>query len=335
MTYEQFVQEIREDKSRDVYLFTGPEDYLKERSVEALEKALLTPGMVELDEMVFESPDENAVMQACEIVPMMSKKRLVIVKDFSAFTSKGGEGQAEKLVKWLGDFPQTCCLVFYMRESADMRKKLSSAIARRGSVVEFEFLTQNRLEKWIETQSSRRGVSFDRGAPAKLLELAGLGLTRLSGELDKLCDYAGKGGRVTKDMIDELVTPTLEARIFQMIDCLMDGNVAKATGLVNNMLQSGETRIGILFMLTRQMRLMTHIKTLRQEGVPQAQIEKRLDIKSYALRRMDEQARRFPLEKLKGAYIECVDADFNIKSGRLREQAALDRIILLLGDVKK
>lgn len=184
---------------------------------------------------------------------------------------------------------------------------------------------------WLKARAVKAGAAIDPGASEHLVFLAGRDLTRLQGEMDKLTAYAGAGKAVTRQMVEELVPPSLEATVFQMIDCLMERKMARAMELTRSMLQSGETRIGILAMLTRQMRMLTHIKLLKAEGLQMPAIEKQLSLNHYAATRMEKAATRFSACALEEAYRACVEADFAIKRGKARDEDALDQIMFMLG----
>ena len=47
--------------------------------------------------------------------------------------------------------------------------------------------------------------------------------------------------------------------------------------------------------------------------------------------RAQKQAQGYELDELKAAVALCVDTDYAVKSGRLREEAALERAMLVLG----
>ena len=131
--------------------------------------------------------------------------------------------------------------------------------------------------------------------------------------------------------VEKLVAPSLESSVFQMIDFLMDGKMYDAHRLYGALLRSGENRVGILAMLTRQMRMLTHIKRLRAQGTPLREIEEKLSLNHYAATRAQAQAGRMDEARLEEMYRACAEADYDIKRGALRDQAAVDALMLRLG----
>ena len=331
MNWTQFFEELKADKVQSLYLFTGPEAYVKRSALEKLREKLLPPGLEALNESVLEDATAQAIIEACETLPVMADRRLVVARDYAPLLpgkAKAEAEESERLCTWLPTAPESCCLVFLMRDAFDGRKKLAAQLVKLGAQVAFDPLTDPQLEKWLDSQARALGGAIEPAAARQLAFLAGRDLTRLAGELEKLCAYAGPGKAVNRAMVEELVPPSLGATVFQMIDSLMDGQTARAFTLVKTMLRAGENRMGILYMLTRQMRLLTHMKLLKNQGLALPQIEKRLSLNHYAAARMERQMARFTQTQLESAYRACVEADYAIKSGKARDEAALDQLLL-------
>ena len=64
--------------------------------------------------------------------------------------------------------------------------------------------------------------------------------------------------------------------------------------------------------------------------MPQAQMAKALGVPPFALIQLIRRAGRRTMAQLKRQLALCVDADFDIKRGAVREEAALDRLMLAL-----
>lgn len=337
MNHSQFFSDVKAGNILPVYLFTGSEALVKESALRLLGEKLLPAGLEALNETVMESPSAQSIIEACETLPMMCDRRLVVAREIaSLMPAKPNtlDDEAERLIKWLPGAPPSCCLVFFMRDVFDGRRKLSGYLVKMGAQVCFDPLDDIELNKWIKARARARGVNIDPAVANHLVFLAGRSLTRLKGEIDKLCAYAGEGGQVKLDMVEELVPPSLEASVFRMIDSLMDGRAERAFTILRSMLYSGERRLGILYMLTRQMRLLTHISLLKGQGLPMPEIVKRLSLSPKASRLMENQAARFATERLLAGYRACVRAEYRVKSGQAREEAALDELLFTLGPQK-
>jgi len=155
-------------------------------------------------------------------------------------------------------------------------------------------------------------------------------LTMLHGELLKLAAYAGDREAITPQDVDQIATHTAECTVFAMVDALSAGKAKEAFELLGVLLSSGEQRIGILAMITRHYRQMMHLCAMQQERQQQGQMAKTLGVPPFALGRLSKQVGKRTYESLKACVEMCVQADYDIKRGALREEAALDRLMLTL-----
>ncbi len=333
MGWEAFYGEIKKGTVRNVYLFTGQEEYTKENALKQLEKALLPEGMELLNSATYENAPAQQIIEACETLPLLCEKRLVVVKDYAPLLSgkaKDETNEAERLSNWLQNPPQSCCLVFFVRGDADARKKLTAQLTKMGADVRFDALSESQISKWIARSLKPYGKAMDAAAENRLVFMVGRSLTSLEGELQKLLSYVGDRSAITENDVVKLVTPQTEYTVFQMIDRAMAGDSAGAHRLLKSSLERGESRIGIIAMLTRQMRLLTHISFMKQAGARLPEIEKRLELTRYVASLAEKQANRFAPERAKAGYEACVAADYAVKTGRARDEQALDSLMLLL-----
>ena len=83
----------------------------------------------------------------------------------------------------------------------------------------------------------------------------------------------------------------------------------------------------ILFLIARQFHILQQVKELRRQGYDSKFIAAKAGIPEFAVRRNLAQAGRIPLEQLKGAVADCVQAEEDIKTGRLNDRMAVELLI--------
>jgi len=333
MTWQALFEEIKNGTAGGVYLLQGPEEFVKRSAVEKLREAILPAGLEILNETVLEGTGVSGIIESAETLPVMCDKRLVFVKEWALLTgakAKDEADEAEKFEKWLPGSPDTCITVFLLRGEADKRKKIYKAFEKHAKIVTFSYLTDGEIAKWIASRLKPKKKVMKAEAVNALIFLAGRDLTRLSGEVDKLAAFVGEKGEISKEDISSAVTPSAESNVFYMIDALVAGNAKRAYEILNAMLDAGEGPIGILAMITRQLRLMTHVKLMRDEGLPLGEIEKRCALQHFVAQRVYAQCAKLNAKKLEEGYRMGVESDFEAKSGKIRDRAALDRMMFLL-----
>ncbi len=338
MKWNEFFSDIAEGRFRQAYLFTGPEEYVKREALEKLRAAILPVGLEALNETVMEDVNAERIIAAAETLPVMCDRRLVIVRDWAPLMSgksKDEEGETSRMLEWLSSKTDECTLVFYMREDADSRKKLASELNKRGDTVNFDQLTDSEIARWVNSHLKPFKKKMAASAIQQLVFTAGRELNRLDGEINKLVAYTGDRSTIDEMDIDAVVSPSLEYGAFDMLNHLFDGDITGAYRLMGLMLERGGSRIAIIASIARQLRGMSFMALAIENGRNIEETGKQLALNPYAAKVMAQKARSFPSEELEKTYIAAIDSDYAIKSGQMRDSAALDRLFIIISAIPR
>lgn len=336
MKWNDFFSEVKDGNFRQAYLFTGPEDFVKREALEKLRAAILPVGLEALNETVMEDVAADKIIAAAETMPMMCDRRLVIVRDYAPLMSgksKDEENEAKQIFDWLNTPNNECTLVFYMREEADSRKKLATELNKKGFTVNFDQLTDPEIAKWVNSRLKPFKKKMAASAIQQLVFTSGRELTRLDGELNKLIAYTGDRTTIDEVDIDAVVSPSLEYGAFDMLNHLFDGDHQGAYRLLGLMLERGGSRIAIIASIARQLRGMSFMAIASEGGQNVEETGRQLSLNAYATKMMAQRARRYPAAGLEELYIAAIDTDYAIKSGQMREAAALDRLFIKISSL--
>lgn len=337
MTWNEFFQSVKSGQLNSVYLFSGPEEWIKQEALEALRAQLLPPGLEQLNDIVLEGCTAQQIIDAAETMPMMCDRRIVTVRDWAPLLpgkSKNEEEEADRIVKWLDNPPDTCVTVFYLRSEPDGRKKAVTQMKKKATPIVFDYLTDSELAKWASKRLKPLGKKISSNAVNTLIFMAGKELTRLAGEIDKLAAFVEDRTEISENDVKEIVAASLEYNIFELLNRLLEGDMAEAQRMTNSLLQGGQTAIGILAMLSRQLRQLAHVRYSSDAKEPLQRIQELLKLNPYAAKKIAQQCKARPAEVFRALYEHCVQLDYDIKSGRLRDSAALDSVLLKIAATK-
>lgn len=326
MNPNAFAQCVQKGAVKGVYLFEGPEEYLKDQALAGLRKALLPEGMEELNEAVMDNPPTDALIAAAETLPFLADKRLVVVRDHAGLTGRG-EGD-ERLCAYLAQVPDTAVVVFFIRGKADARKKLTAAIKKAGEIVTFARLDEMALNEWIVQAFAGVGKQCSMGVASQLAFTTGTDTALLRAEIDKLAAHAGDRPDITVEDVRTLATRSIECTVFEMVDAVVAGKQGQAFRLMRDMLTSGQDRLGILAMLLRQYRLIQHVKIMQYEKKSPQEIRQGLGVPGFAADRCVAQARGYTGGQVRRAVDICLETEFRVKSGKLNQEGALEAAML-------
>lgn len=333
MDRKEFTQLIKAGTVSGAYLFEGVEENIKSATLSALRKAILPEGMEELNESLMDAPDASAIIAACETLPFLADKRLVIVREHPALT--GRSDADEKLLSYIPHVPESAVLVFLCRGKADARKKLYSAIKKVGGIVSFAPLNDVELNAWVIKAFTGLGKAVSPQTASLLTFTVGTDTALLRREIEKLAALAGDRGEITEADVRAVATRSVECTVFEMVDAVVAGQTAKAFGLLRDMLTTGSDRLGILAMLLRQFRLMQHIKIMQYEKLSPADIKARLGIAPFAAERCMRQAAGYTGGQVKRAVQICLNAEYKVKSGGWNQEGALEAAMLEIFQLKQ
>lgn len=326
MDRKDFTQLIKTGKVQGAYLFEGVEENIKAATLTALRKAILPEGFEELNESLMDSPATDAIIAACETLPFMADKRLVVVREHPALTGRADAD--DKLIAYIPQVPESTVLVFIAQGKADARKKLYSAIKKINGIVTFSALTDGELNAWVVKNFSGLAKTCSAQVAALLTFTVGSDTALLRTEIEKLASLTGERDTITEADVQAVATRSVECTVFELVDAVVAGQQGKAFGLLRDMLTSGSDRLGILAMLLRQFRLMQHIKIMQFEKLSSQDIKQRLGIAPFAAERCMRQASGYSGGQVKRAVRICLDAEYRVKSGQWNQEGALEKAML-------
>ena len=178
------------------------------------------------------------------------------------------EPDREALAALLDDLPEYVCLVFVydlIEYKPDARTKLAAALKRNGSVVKFTRQDQGDLVDWIRRRFRALDHDIDSELARYLIFQCGDLMTGLIPEIGKIGAYA-KGVHITRQDIDAVATPQLDAVVFRMTDAIGEGKFDQAASVLGELYQMQEPPIKIMWSLGRQMRQLYSARLALEQG---------------------------------------------------------------------
>ena len=105
---------------------------------------------------------------------------------------------------------------------------------------------------------------------AYFLNKVGTDMENITQELEKLFCYTIGRDRITRDDIDQICVTQITNHIFEMVNAVAGKDQKRALDLYYELLALKEPPMRILFLMTREYRLLFHVKGLmewiREEG---------------------------------------------------------------------
>ena len=332
--YQKLKKDIKEGTIGTLYVFHGEEAYLRDFYLGQMKKKLLPAGMEEfnLHTMNGKEFDVKTLAQMVDCLPMMSERTLIVVSDYDIF-----KGDKDALAAVLRDLPDYVCLVFVydlLEYKSDARTRLAALLKEKGSVVPFNRQGQGDLVDWISRRF--RALDHDIGTEdAKyLIFLCGDLMNNLISEIGKIGAYA-RHYRVTRQDIDAVATPQLDAVVFQMTDAIAAGNFDQAAPVLGDLLHMQEAPIKLLAVLGKQLRQLYTARLAIEERKSAGYLMELWGMRSaWPAEKLMQSARRFSLPWCRNAVLRCAQCDLAMKSTGADGQELMTSLLLELAQKK-
>ncbi|MBI2042519.1 MAG: DNA polymerase III subunit delta [Candidatus Nealsonbacteria bacterium] len=304
------------------YFLYGQDTYrLKQKLAEIIErykqknKNCFNLKFFEGDKLVYQDFKEEF-----QQVPIFKEKKLAVLKNALA-----NQGFKDLFLENAGKFIATDDIIVFCEEKeAPAKDALVKLLIKEGKSQYFPLLSGNKLKNWILKEFINLGVKADAKAADKLLEFLDNDLWQVSNEIKKLAAFkkSSKTPLSVKEVV-MLVNPKTETDIFKTIDAIAQRNKEKALILLHKHLEKGDAPLYLLSMINFQFRNILIVKDLLEKGMPLGQLK----LHPFVVRKSQQQAQQFTLEELKKIYHKIFKADFNIKTGIVGAEMALDLLV--------
>mgnify|MGYP001049924663 CR=1 FL=1 len=325
-----------------LYIFYGRDDFSLYQALEEIKADLGNSEMLAVNTVKLDGGHLtlNELKHNCSVAPFLSSHRLVIVKgllgrfELEQSKSRSGKGitksenelgEWQDLASYIKQMPETAVLILADSKISGynpLLKKLSPL----AKVKTFPLLRGRRLTTWIQQRVTNEGGSITSEAVNLLADLIGGNLWAMNNEIQKLLLYS-QNRPISEDDVRQLVSYAQEASIFALVDAILEGQSGMAPKVLHQLYQQGASPNYILVMITRQFRLIALAKELGL-GLPRHKLQDKLGLTSgYALDKTLSQAKLYDFERIKQAYHKLLETDLAIKTGKYKDQLALELLV--------
>lgn len=323
---KRITQDIKSGKTGSLYLLYGEEAYLRRQYRDNLKKALVPEGDT-MNCSVYSGKDINAneVVDLAGTMPFFAERRVIIVENSGWF--KSGNEQITALVKAL---PDTTCMIF-VEEEVDKRSKLFKAVSANGYAALCEMQDEAMLKKWVMGLLKKENKQITSDALNLLLDKTGTNMENIRREVEKLVCYKYYEEGITAADVEELCIVQIQNQIFDMVEAVAQKKQKQALNLYYNLLALKEAPMKILALIARQFNMLLQVKEMKSKGYQESEIARQTGLNPYFLKKKYiPQAAQFKLPQLEAALRTCVEAEENVKTGRMPDVLSVELIIVSL-----
>ncbi|MGK2932001.1 MAG: DNA polymerase III subunit delta [Solirubrobacterales bacterium] len=270
------------------------------------------------------SPDADALVNSIGAMSLMPTRRYLLADGIE----KWGKRQAERVTEALLGSPPDTTIVLISRGKVpgDLTKAVKKV---GGDVLVFSAPKAEELPGHLVRLATAREFDLAPDAARFLITHLGNNLTRLSNELDRLSLWAGKGGRVDVEDLDEMVADSTQTSNFALGDALVDGDRVRAIMIAEGLISQGSTAGSVVYPTSTGVRRANKATALLESGRAPNQIERELSMPPFLARKLINSLSGASIAALRGATIAMADLEVWTRGGaEYPDELALDLALL-------
>ena len=316
-------EDIKTGQFKNVYLLYGEEGYLKRQYKNRLMKAILPEGDT-VNFAYYEGKGINVpeIIDLAETMPFFADRRLIVIEDSGFFKSAASE-----LAEYLKSIPDTTCFLFVDSE-VDKRGKMYKAVKDKGRAVELGRQDEKTLLLWLGSLVKKENRRIQETTLRHLISKTGTDMENLEKEMEKLFCYTIGKEEITVSDIEDICTTQITNKIFDMIEAVAMKKQKAALSYYYDLLALKEPPMRILYLLSRQFKILLEVKALIKRGASKKQVSEEAGIHPFAAGKYIEQCRSFSSKELMSILNEAADLEECVKTGRLGDVMSVELFIV-------
>lgn len=323
MKYVDFKKFTDENGARPIYLFEGEETYFREKGEELLKARFLqepTLDYASFDGNTLKGEKLKTIVDAVNCFPFISEKRVVRVSELYPT-----EKDFENYLKPLFDNPPTDGILLIVNSGNAKAGTVSLSKQKTVTHVDCGRSDEETIKRWIYLTCKREGVYADGITCGKIATYCMLDMARIAKETEKILGYCQASGvqKLTDEIVDSLVYPDAEYKMYELADALVRKNYSKYMKAIKDLSTRGYNETSLLSSLVSYFRNLYEVSVCK--GSDQ-EVATTLGIKEFVAKKNREQAKKFTKREILQHYNTVFAAVSEIKCGEITPHAALKRV---------
>lgn len=300
-------------KKSNIYLLFGDEKYDLEKKVKQIKKEF---DKLEVGVNLFYITKDNIddLRDMVSEVTFFGNNKLIIIKNTNLKFD----------IDILKNIDEDVNIVI-IEDSIDKRTSNYKEINKIAIVQEFKMLDRKSMTTYVYDLLKRYNLNLTFDVADYFVEVCGLNKNNNINEIKKLVIFMDDKNTITKDDIDKICSKTLNAKIFDVLNKIVNKDTKNAIKMLDDILKQKESIIKIYIMLYKQIKQMYMIKYLKQKN--ENDIATKLNIHPYTFKLLNNTCNKYSLNELKKIIYMFDEYDEKTKLGEMDFEIGLKKII--------
>lgn len=201
-----------------IVLVLGDDAYLRDAALRALDKRVVDEAMrvFNVDRYTAGETSVDTVISAARTVPMMSERRLVVVRAVERWESESGAANLDALAEYAKAPIDSACVVLVAEKMHGSRKLVTMA-KKEAWLVDCASLDADAIVPVLLELAEARGKKMSSALARTMVERAGTDLAVLEDSMERMALYAGERPELDEEDVRVTVSKVRQGDTWDLV----------------------------------------------------------------------------------------------------------------------
>ena len=291
------IEQLKNNRALPLYFLIGKEKFFQDLFIHAaIENIFPERASRDLNLHILYGSENtlSELLSACLSYPMLSDRKLVIVRDFDKMKLT----DPDALQKYVDNPQQSTTLVLASAEKG--RQKIYDHISKHAQTVDCAPIPEYKVTDWLSAHCRSYGRSITPQAAQFLVNHIGPNLLGLDQEINKIISYKNDDSAIRIEDLEATTGISREANIFALQKALSRRQLSISLNITSHLRETGVDISAINAILFAFFRKTVQVAYLKQRGQQRREIASQLKLREFQLKEMYECTSHFNLSQLRG-----------------------------------
>jgi DNA polymerase-3 subunit delta len=316
------------DGGRPLYVVFGDDPFLRRESIRKAIREEIPGDEADVGVARFEGASAKLadVVDELRTLPFFSKRRVALVEEADPFVT----AYRKELEAYVEAPSSSGCLILAVKAWPG-NTRLAKSAAKIGEAIDCTNPKESDLLQWLPAYAKQAGSKMGTDAARLLLELIGAEPGLLVSEVEKLAVATAHAGEIRREDVARFVESGRLEQIWDVVNAAAEGEGARATKLLDDLIASGEHPVGLLARMASSLMKLHHTGRLRSARMSLTEACQALGINPYFAQSMGKQHAHLGPSRVDRLPAELLQADLDVKGGsQLPPRVVLEMLLARL-----
>ncbi len=286
-----------------VFLVMGEEQHFAEDVIKRVSRVCQRGGIAGFNEDRFTAGENSVVdvLAAARSIPMMAKRRFVLVRSLERWEAKGDdtdkskkkESPLDRLAAYAAD-PSPVTVLVLVAPKLHAARRIVTLAKKEGFLIQCDPLKRNAVPAFVVAQARLMGHAMTSSVAAHLADLVGTDVGALVDAVERLSLYAGDGQPLTEEAVVALVAPVRTAMMWDLTDAICARDTKKALLSLSEVDMPRGSELPALGAIASSVRKLAKFQAAIESGENPATAAEKAGLPPFKASSMNQVLRKMP-----------------------------------------